>query len=217
MHGLPQYVTQACPSHQGLPHPQTTWFQAGQVHPSRWRQCSILCRGESGAPTPAPAVSVDRDLAGTPGVFTAATEADCDDSSEEFDYKGKYEGSVYNDKPKSNVSVYPNTSHATAEPLNTSSESTTNCCRTTSSINPPGVQTTPLPKHVLSLLQNPPAHSTALIPWCGSQCPCCRHWGNGPHDPRQKCVILIPSSLWSLGTHGQQLIHPHPWLRLCCH
>ncbi len=91
------------------------------------------------APAPAPAVSVDGGSAGTPGAFTAATEADSYDSGKEFDYKGKYEGSVYNGKPKSNVSVYPNASHATAEPLGTSSKSTTNCCRTTSSIDPQGI------------------------------------------------------------------------------
>ena len=129
------------------------------------------CVGESpapapkhAAPVPAPAISVDGGLAGTPGAFTAATEADCYNSGKEFDYEGNYEGSVYNGKPKSNVSVYPNASHATAEPLNTSPESTTNCCPTTSSIDPQGVRTTPLPKHVIALLQNPPAHSTALVP-----------------------------------------------------
>ena len=127
--------------------------------------------GESPAPAPAPAapppalaVSVDGGLTGAPGAFTAATEADCCDSGEEFDYKGKYEGSVYNGNPKSNLSVYPNASHATAEPLNTSSESKTNCRRTTSSINPHGVRSTPLPKHVIALLRNPPAHSTVLVP-----------------------------------------------------
>ena len=88
------------------------------------------------APAPAPAVSVDGGSAGMPGVFTAATEADSYNSGEEFDYKGKYEGSVYNGEHKVNVSVYPNASHATAEPLNTSSGFMTNCCRTTSSIDP---------------------------------------------------------------------------------
>ena len=126
------------------------------------------CVGESpapapAAPAPAPACSVDRGSAGIPGAFTAATEADSYHSGEEFDYEGKYEGSVYN-KPKSNVSVYPNASHATAEPLDTSSESTTNCCRTTSSVDPQGVQTIPLPNHIITLLRNPLAHSTALIP-----------------------------------------------------
>ena len=116
------------------------------------------------APAPAPAVSGDGGSAGTPGAFTAATEADSYDSGKDFDYEGKYEGSVYDGKPKSNVSVYPNASHATAEPLDTSSESTTNCRRTTSSIDPRGVRTTPLPKHVLALLRNPPAHSTTLVP-----------------------------------------------------
>ena len=71
---------------------------------------------------------------------------------------------MYNGKPKSNISVYPNASHATAEPLDTSSESTTNCCHTASSIDPQGVQTTPLPKHDIALLWNLPTHSTALVP-----------------------------------------------------
>ena len=94
----------------------------------------------------------------------AATEADSYDSGKEFDYEGRHEGLVYNGKPKSNVFVYPSASHATAEPLDTSSESTTNCYLTTSSIDPQGVRTTPLPKHVIALLRNPPAYSTGLVP-----------------------------------------------------
>ncbi len=126
------------------------------------------------APVPAPAVSVDRGSAGTPGAFTAATEADSYDSGKEFDYEGKHEGSVYNGKPKSNVSVYPGASHAAAEPLDTSSESTTNCYHITSSIDPQGVRTTPLPKHVIALLRNSPAQSPLhrACPWQGSQSPC---------------------------------------------
>ncbi len=116
------------------------------------------------APAPAPTVSGDGGLAGTPGAFTAATEADSYDSGEEFDYESKYEGSMYSGKSKANVSIYPYASHATAEPLDIPSEPTPDCRRTTSSIDPQGVCTTPLPKHVLALLQNPPAHSTALVP-----------------------------------------------------
>jgi hypothetical protein len=91
------------------------------------------------APVPAPAVSVDGGSTGTPGAFTAATEADWYNSGKEFDNKGKYEGSVFNGNPKSNLAVYPNASHAAAEPLDTSSKSKPNCRRTTSSIDPHGV------------------------------------------------------------------------------
>jgi hypothetical protein len=129
------------------------------------------CVGESpapapapAAPVPAPAVSVDRGLTGLPRAFTAAAEADCYDSGKEFDYEGKHEGSVFNGNPKSNLSVYPNASHAATEPLDTSSEFKPNCRRTTSSIDPHSVRTTPLPKQAIALLQNPPAHSTARVP-----------------------------------------------------
>ena len=71
---------------------------------------------------------------------------------------------MYSGKSKANVSVYPHASHATAEPLNIPSEPTPGCRHATASIDPQGVRTTPLPKHVLALLQNPPAHSTALVP-----------------------------------------------------
>ena len=74
---------------------------------------------ESPAPAPAPAPpapspSADGGSAATPGAFRAATEAASYDSGEEFDFEGKYEGSVYSSKPRSNVSDYPQASHATA-------------------------------------------------------------------------------------------------------
>jgi hypothetical protein len=115
------------------------------------------------APTPTPAVSVYGGSTGTPRAFTATTEGGSYNSGKEFDYEGKYEGSVFSGNPKSNLSDYPTASHAAAEPLDTSSKSKTNCRRTTSSIDPYDVQTTPLPKQVIALLQNPPAHSTALV------------------------------------------------------
>ena len=86
--------------------------------------------GESLAPAPAPAPtppthapSADGGSAATPGAFTAATEAASYDSGEEFDYEGKYEGSVYSGKSKSTISDYPHASQATAEPLATTSGS----------------------------------------------------------------------------------------------
>jgi hypothetical protein len=75
------------------------------------------------APAPAPPVppvppSANGGSSCTPGAFTAVTEAENYDSGEDFNYKGKYEGSVYSGKSKSNVSIYPHASHATAEPSN---------------------------------------------------------------------------------------------------
>jgi hypothetical protein len=66
---------------------------------------------------PAPAPLANGGSAGTPGALTAATKAERYDSGEEFDYEGKYEGSVYSGKSRSIVSVYPHASHASAEPL----------------------------------------------------------------------------------------------------
>jgi hypothetical protein len=122
------------------------------------------CVGESPAPAPTPApptpaLSADGGLAATPG---AATEAESYDSGEEFNYKGKYEGSVYSGKSKSNVSIYPHASHTTAKPLDTASEFPTSCRHTTSYITPQGVLTVQLPKLTLTLFQNPLAHSTVF-------------------------------------------------------
>ena len=124
--------------------------------------------GESLAPAPAPAPpapapSADGGPAATPGAFTAATEAASYDSGEEFDYEGKYEGSVYSGKSRSSVSDYPHASHATAEPLATTSGSPPSCRRTTWSTDPKGFRTVYLPKLVLALLHGPAAHSTAFI------------------------------------------------------
>ncbi len=85
------------------------------------------CVSERPAPAPTPAPSADGGSAGTPGAFMAATKAESYDSGEEFDYEGKYKRLVYSGKSRSNVSVYPHASHATAETLDTASESPTSC------------------------------------------------------------------------------------------
>jgi hypothetical protein len=123
--------------------------------------------GKSPAPTPAPppsapASSADGGSTGTPGAFTAATELDSYDSGEEFDYEGKYEGSVYTGKSNNNISGYLQASHVTAEPIVNVPQS--GCRRTTSPLDPAGVRTVQLPKLVVSLLLNPPAHSTSFTP-----------------------------------------------------
>jgi hypothetical protein len=92
--------------------------------------------------------------ASTPGAFTAATEPDTYDSGNEFDYKGKYEGKVYqanSAKSKSNVSIYPHASHATTEdplPHSTSAAnpdlsilSPSTSCRRSNSIDPKEIKT----------------------------------------------------------------------------
>ena len=123
----------------------------------------VKVRPQPAPAPPAPAPSTDGGLAATPGVFTAATKAASYDSGEEFDNEGKYEGLVYSSKSRSNVSDYPHASHATGKPLATTSESPHSCRRTTLSTNPKGVCTVYLPKLVLALLHNPPAHSTPFF------------------------------------------------------
>ncbi len=113
--------------------------------------------------------------ASTPGAFMAATEPDTYDSGNEFNYKGKYKGKVYqanNANSKSNVSLYPRASHATTEdpvPNSTSADnpdlsilSPSTSCRRSTSIHPKGVKTIQLPKLILPLLNSPPAHLTAF-------------------------------------------------------
>ncbi len=113
--------------------------------------------------------------ASTPGAFTAATELDTYNSGNEFNYEGKYKGKVYqanSAKSKSNVSIYPRASHTTTEDPVSHSTSTTDpgisilspstSCRHSTSIDPKGVKTIQLPKLVLALLNNPPAHLTAF-------------------------------------------------------
>jgi hypothetical protein len=91
------------------------------------------------------------------------TEPNSYNSDDDFDYKGKYEGKAYsNGNSKSNVPVYPCASHVS---INISSPDlppiTTSCCRSTS--HPKGVRTVQLPKLVIALFNNPPAHSIAFM------------------------------------------------------
>ena len=115
------------------------------------------------APPPAPAAPpIDGGSTGTPGAFTAVTEPDSYDSGDEFDYEGKYEGSLYSGKPKPDNTLYPNASHASVESVIQAHVPPPSCGRSTVSMDPPSVRTTQLPKLVVALLKNPPAHSTAI-------------------------------------------------------
>jgi hypothetical protein len=124
------------------------------------------------APAPAPPATPAIDSGGTPttpGAFTAATEAMTYDSGDEFDYEGKYEGSFYSGKDKPTIYPYPQASHATAESVglrchlpHPPSSTSVSCQHSSSSLDPPGVRTVPLPKRVLSLLSNPPAPPIAF-------------------------------------------------------
>ncbi len=100
-----------------------------------------------------------------PGAFTGGTEPNSYNSGDEFDYEGKYEGKVYsNSNSKSNVPVYPCTSQASVDISSPDLPPvTTSCRRSTSSIDPKGVHTVQLPKLVIALLNNPPAHSMAFM------------------------------------------------------
>ncbi len=117
---------------------------------------------------PAPATVKNGGSTGTPGAFTAATKAKSYDLGDAFDYKGKYEGSVFSGKTKSNASLYPHASHATVEttedthPPANPPPATTSCHHSTSSMDPTGVCMVQLPKRVIALLNNSPAHSIAF-------------------------------------------------------
>ena len=119
----------------------------------------------------------------TPGAFTAATEPDTYDSGEEFDYEGKHEGSVYNGNSKSNVSIYPRASHATTDHLDPASHAT---CRWASSVLRAS-RTVHLPKLVLALLHDPPAHSTSII-----------HELRAPRTQSSSSPTLVPRTTCSL-------------------
>jgi hypothetical protein len=66
------------------------------------------------APSPAPTPSINSDTTGSgsaPDAFTASTELETYNSSDEFDYEGKCDGAMYCPSPKSNASdVYPESS-----------------------------------------------------------------------------------------------------------
>jgi hypothetical protein len=128
------------------------------------------------APVPAPPMEAGSGgSVSTPGAFPAITELDTYDSGYKFDYKGKYEGKVYQDNsanPQSNVSLYPSTSHAiTKDPISDSTSadnpdlgilSPSTICHHSTSIDLKGFKTIQLPKLVLVLLNNPPGHLTAF-------------------------------------------------------
>ena len=121
------------------------------------------------APMPSSTVGGSGGSTSTPGAFTAATDLETYDSGDEYDYEGKYEGKVFStvdNKPKSNISLYSRASHATAKDQASSFTSSTAIvpsCRRSTSVDPKGVKTIQLPKLVLALLANPPAHSTRFF------------------------------------------------------
>ncbi len=58
------------------------------------------------APTPAPTPSEGSSLGSAPWAFTVVTELESYDSWDNFDYKGKYEGKVYDASTKPNLATY---------------------------------------------------------------------------------------------------------------
>ncbi len=118
---------------------------------------------------PVPATVKNGGSTGTIGAFMVATKAKSYDLGDEFDYEGKYEGLVFSGKTKSNASLYPHASHITAKitedthPPANPPPAMTSCCHSISSMDRTGVCTVQLPKQVIALLNNPPAHSIAFM------------------------------------------------------
>jgi hypothetical protein len=119
-------------------------------------------------PAPPPAPPSDGGSTIVPGACTAITEVGMHESGDEFDYKGKYEGAFYagSNKPSKNVSLYlsvPHScSHMSLEIINfasTTSQSFPIENHARMAVNPKDVTTIFLPKHVMVLLNKPPAHS----------------------------------------------------------
>jgi hypothetical protein len=130
---------------------------------------------------PAPTPSNYSGLGSTPGAFTVATEPESYNSSNNFEYKGKHEGKAYNASTKPNLATYlylpvPAVlclqvsiaqDNNTAPPPTTRNHSTNALPH-----NPVKVLTIPLPKHVMALLQDPPAHSIAMPSINGQHASC---------------------------------------------
>jgi hypothetical protein len=139
------------------------------------------CVGNDSAPsvpTPAPAPTSPSNSGGSnlvPGAFTVATVADSYNSGTDFEYEGKDKGKLYVPSSKLNsarflyLPIPPDlcsrisfTQDDKASPSPPHPITTCNHSTPQSSHDPVGICTIKLPKHVMALLQNPPAHSIAI-------------------------------------------------------
>ncbi len=120
-------------------------------------------------PAPAPAPASDGGSTNIAGTCTASTEAELYNSGEEFDYEGKYEGLFYAgcNKPSKNNSLYfpaaPSCSHTLSalfyDASPTIPSTICNARPAHVAVDPKGITTICLPKNIMALLNNPPAHS----------------------------------------------------------
>jgi hypothetical protein len=117
-------------------------------------------------------------LGSAPGAFMVATEPESYDSGDNFEYRGKYEGKVYNasTKPNSATYLYPPVPAfsclgvSIGQDGNTAPPPTMHNHSTNALPPDPGeVLTISLPKHIMVLLQDLPAHSIAM-PFINGQC-----------------------------------------------
>ncbi len=151
---------------------------------------AVSCVGSDGkttpavqppAPAPAPMSSDSSGLGSTPGSITVATDLLNYNLGDNFDYKGKYKGKVYDASTNPNPATYLYLlvpaflclQVSTAQDGNTALPPTMrNLSTNILPRNPMGVLTISLPKHVMVLLQDPPAHSIAM-PSINGQCASC--------------------------------------------
>jgi hypothetical protein len=184
----------------------------------------VASEGSSTAtPPPAPAPALASDTGGgsfnIPGACTASTEAETYNLGDKFNYEGKYQGAFYAGtvKPSQTHSLCcldPHScSHTSSEDtcIATSADVSTICTNSAcKAINPKGVTTICLLKHVMTLLNNPPAHSiktfsdthhpqtSLLIADTGAS--------NRPYDTRQIHLHIILHVFGTTSLHGQQFI-----------
>jgi hypothetical protein len=169
---LPQLCSrqQALPNKIPNPQDQEAWDEAQEKF-GRQQQQQVHCKSRlqcshcfTPAPTPAPP-SDDGGSTTISGACTASIEADTYELGDGFDYKGKYEGAFCagSNKPSKNVSFYlfvPHScSYTSSEIASTTSQSFPIGNHAQMAVNPTGVTTISLPKYVMALLNNPPAHS----------------------------------------------------------
>ena len=144
-----------------------------------------------------PTEAGSRGSASTPGAFTAATDLETYDLGDEYNHEGKYEGKLFkanSANPKSNISLYPSASHATADnPISCSTSAgdpdlttlspPTSCCHSTS-INLKGVKMIQLAKLVLSCPSCQPSSALGRVLAQSYSDACgCRYGCYGSYDP----------------------------------
>ncbi len=118
------------------------------------------------APSPAPAPDSGGGSASIPGACTASTEAETYNSGDKFDYRGKYEGVLFDPSlnKKNSTSVHSTATHLCSQATMEIQPSANSICP-----NPIRLKTVSLPKHImrclttLQLTPSPPLPTSIIL------------------------------------------------------